>query len=65
MTWALSGVTFARTALFVAMGACLLIKSLAFFIGCEGVGEVEDNDLGLFCGALVFGAGDGVWRRIA
>src|SRR5437588_11397665 len=62
MTCALSDVTFARIALFVVIGGCLLISSLAFFIGCDAVGEAEGNGFGRFCGALVFG--DGVGRRI-
>src|SRR5947208_13345351 len=65
MTCELSWVTFARTVLFVAIGACLLINSLAFFIGWGAVGDVEGKGLGRVCGALVFGAGEGVWRRIA
>src|ERR1043165_7407242 len=64
MTCALSGVTRARTPAFVAIGACLLIKSLAFFIGCGAVGEVDGRDFGLFCGAFVFGAAVGEGRRI-
>src|ERR1041385_4335573 len=63
MTWELSCVTFARTAAFVAIGACLLISSLAFFIGCGALGEVDGSGFGRFWGAFVFGAGEGVGRR--
>src|ERR1051326_8508493 len=64
MTCALSGVTRARTPAFVAIGGCLVIKPLAFFIGCGAVGEADGRDFGLFCGAFVFGGTVGEGRRI-
>src|SRR2546430_4074880 len=64
MTCELSAVTFARIAAFVAIGGCLLIISLAFFIGWGAAGEVDGNGFGLFCGAFALGCGDGVGRRI-
>jgi hypothetical protein len=44
--------------LFVLIGGCLLISSLAFFIGCEGDGEA----FGRFGGWLALTVGEGVGR---
>src|SRR3954453_13229306 len=62
ITCALSGVMVCRTALLVTIGGCLEISSLAFFIGCIGVGDglTRFGNCGAFAAGEATGRGGGV-----